>query len=358
MKNFISILLFFTALSTAAQPPARRKAAEQKAEQTVQQVGYREFPTAQVMPSDAAWRRDIYRQINLTKEANAVLYYPTTPQDGQMNLFTYLFRLLLRGQVKAYEYTLDMNPHFTEDKVVKAKKIMDDQEIYYESKDGKIRVNDADLPSEEVKYFFVKESIYYDQHTASFRTKVTALCPVRTRGDEEFGGSDSRYPLFWVKYDDAAPYLGKLMLMGSSLNNAAMMSADDYFTLNRYEGEIYKATNLQDRLISNYCPTDSAAKQERDRIEKELADFQKHVWGKDSVALPTDTLQADSVQATSKAAKAKTTRRTSTRRTSTKATTAKSKSSSTTSTAKAAQKRQRSSAPKSSGSYSVRRQRH
>ena len=70
----------------------------------------------------------------------------------QMNLFNYLFKLIMRGQIKAYEYTLDMNPHFTDDKVIKAKKIMDDHQIFYESKDGKIRVNDADLPSEEVKY--------------------------------------------------------------------------------------------------------------------------------------------------------------------------------------------------------------
>lgn len=350
MKRLLFTLLCLTTLAAVAQPPARRKAEAKKVEQEkeIKATGYRDFPVAQTMPTDAVWRRDIFRQINLTKEENAVLYYPITPQEGQMNLFNYLFKLIMRGQIKAYEYTLDMNPHFTDDKQVKAKKIMDDHQIFYESKDGKIRVNDADLPSEEVKYYFVKESIYYDQHTASFRTKVTALCPVLTRGDEEFGGADSRYPMFWIKYEEAAPYLGKLMLMGSSLNNAATMSADDYFTLNLYKGDIYKTTNLQDRLISNYCPTDSAMKKEQRRIEKELSDFQDHVWGNDSVAIPVDTAKADSVKAEPKKKKTSSGRRTST-------TTKKEKPEKK--EAKATAKRQRSTPKSSSGAYSVRRQR-
>ncbi len=367
MKHLIFSLLFLVAATAVAQPPARRKAAEtEKQEKAVKTTtGYREFPVAQTMPTDAAWRRDIYRQLNLTKDANAVLYYPTTPQEGQMNLFTYLFRLILRGQVKAYEYTLDMNPHFTEDKRVKARKIMDDHQIFYESKDDKIRVNDADLPSEEVKCYFIKESIYYDQHTASFRTKVTAICPVLTRGDEEFGGSDSRYPMFWVKYEDAAPYLGKLMLMGSNLNNAAMMSADDYFTLNLYDGEIYKTTNLQDKLISNYCPTDSAVKKERVRIEKELTDFQNHVWGHDSVAVDSAATDSASLDEVKEKKSSVSRRSTPTRRGGAKTTTSSKKTKSSSTKVKssekkpkaaAATKRQRSSS--GSGTYSVRRERH
>ncbi len=356
MKRLIFPLLFLMAVAAVAQPPARRKAAEKEKEQTAAKVAsnYREFPMAQTMPADADWRRDVYRQLNLTKDANAVLYYPTTPQGDHMNLFNYLFRLILRGQVKAYEYTLDMNPHFTDDKRIKARKIMDDHQIFYEENDGKIRVNDADLPSEEVKCYFIKESIYYDQHTASFRTKVTAICPVLLRGDEEFGGADSRYPMFWVKYEEAAPYLGKLMLMGSNLNNAAMMSADDYFTLNLYKGEIYKTTNLQDKLISNYCPTDSAVKKEQARIEKELTDFQQHVWGQDSIATPADSVATDSAALDKKAEKRTVKRRTTGRRTTEKATATEKKPREK--KAKVTVKRQRSSG--GSGTLSVRRQRH
>lgn len=264
----------------SGQRPAAGQRPTQGATTTPPTSTIREFPTAATMPEDAAWRRDVYRTVDLTDEKNAVLYFPVIPTGGRQNLFVFLFRQVLRGNIKAYEYTLDANEHFDEEHQLKGKKIMDTHNIYYETNDGKIRVNDADLPSEDVKLYFVKESVYYDQHTASFRTKVTALCPVMVSGMNDFGEDESqRVPLFWVNYEEAAPYLAKLSLMGSSMNNAAAISADDYFTMNRYEGEIYKTTNLQDKIIAQYAESEEEQLAERKRIERELQGFEKHVWG-------------------------------------------------------------------------------
>lgn len=375
MKKIFALILLICALGQAseasAQPPRRRAEQQQKQEQqqnSPRGSSYREFPTAQSMPSDAAWRRDLYRTLDLTKDANAVLYYPTTPQDGRENLFTYLFKLLLRKQIKAYDYKLDGNEDFSSKNEVTAKQLMDRYHIFYESKGDKVRVNDADLPSDEVKAYFIKESTYYDQHTASFRSQVTALCPVLKRGDSDFGGELAQYPMFWVKMQDVAPYLGKLMLMGSSLNNAATMSADDFFTMKCYKGNIYKAVNLQDRLLSNYCLDDSAMLKEQKRIEKQLTDVQEHVYGRDSAYYAR--LRADSLaqaEADSIAAAGKATRRTSASRRSSSASSRRTRTasvSSSSSTKAPKQRKQRTSSkasrPKSSsgGGLSVRRQRH
>lgn len=375
MKKIFALILLICALGQAsevsAQPPRRRAEQQQKQEQqqnSPRGSSYREFPTAQSMPSDAAWRRDLYRTLDLTKDANAVLYYPTTPQDGRENLFTYLFKLLLRKQIKAYDYKLDGNEDFSSKNEVTAKQLMDRYHIFYESKGDKVRVNDADLPSDEVKAYFIKESTYYDQHTASFRSQVTALCPVLKRGDSDFGGDLAQYPMFWVKMQDVAPYLGKLMLMGSSLNNAATMSADDFFTMKCYKGDIYKAVNLQDRLLSNYCLDDSAMLKEQKRIEKQLTDVQEHVYGRDSAYYAR--LRADSLaqaEADSIAAAGKATRRTSASRRSSSVSSRRTRTASVSSSSSAKapkQRKQRTSSkasrPKSSsgGGLSVRRQRH
>lgn len=377
MKKIFALVLLLCATAYAdvaqAQPPRRRAEQQARQEQQLnapQGSAYREFPTAQTMPADAAWRRDLYRTIDLSKEQNAVLYYPTTPQDGRENLFTYLFKLLLRKQIKAYDYKLDGNEDFSAKNEVTAKQLMDRYHIFYESKGDKVRVNDADIPSDEVKAYFVKESTYYDQHTATFRSQVTALCPVLKRGDADFGGELAQYPMFWVKMSDIAPYLGKLMLMGSSLNNAAVMSADDFFTMKCYKGDIYKAVNLQDRLLSNYCTDDSAVIREQKRIEKQLVDVQEHVYGRDSAyyaKLRADSLAqaaADSLAAAGKASRTSrrtsttsrrtpSTRRTSTTKVSTGSSTKQSKP------AKTSSRQPKASTGKSSGGgYSVRRQRH
>lgn len=352
MKQLLILVLCLTTVAAVAQPPARRRAEAQKKEQTTTATGsaYRDFPTAPTMPDDASWRRDIYLSLNLTKDANAVLYYPTTPQDGRMNLFTYLFKLLLNGKIKAYDYKLDGNEDFTAANQVKVVDIMDRYHIYYEKKGNAVRVNDADMPSDEVKLYYIKVSRYYDQHTSQFRTAVSAICPVLKRGDDDFGGNESQYPMFWLKYADIAPYLSKLMLMSSNVNNAATISADDYFTTAAYEGDIYKTTNLQDRILANYCHDDSTLVKEQRRIDREMVDFQDRVWGRDSVAMAKKAAEqaaADSLAAEKKSAKATKTRRALGRRTTTVSTPKAKKT-----------KSAKSSSTKSKGTYSVRRQRH
>ena len=97
--------------------------------------------------------------------------------------------------------------------------------------------------------------------------------------DDDFGGEPSKYPLFWVRYSDIASYLSRQTIQASSLNNAATMSMDDYFTLSRYEGKIYKTNNLLGRTLAQYCPTDETMAKEQKKIEDELAAFQKNLYG-------------------------------------------------------------------------------
>jgi gliding motility associated protien GldN len=364
MKQILLLLLCLSTVAATAQPPARRRAEAQKKEQntTPQGSAYRDFPTAPTMPDDATWRRDVYLSLNLMKDANAVLYYPTTPQDGRSNLFTYIFKLLLSGKIKAYDYKLDGNEDFSESNRVKVVDLMDRYHIFYEKKGDAVRVNDADLPSDEVKLFYIKASRYYDQHTATFRSTVSALCPVLKRGDDDFGGTDSQYPMFWIKYSDVAPYLSKLTLMSSNLNNAATMSADDFFMSAAYEGDIYKTTNLQDRILANYCKTDSDMVREQQRIDKEMDDFQDRVWGRDSVAMAKTAAAkaaADSIAAANKSAK--TTRTAATRRSTTTATrrsTTSSSSAAKTTKVKSQKSTKSSGSSSKSSGLSVRRQRH
>lgn len=265
-----------------AQPEARRQAQQKAAQQTnANNMTTRAqimFPTTAAMDEDVVWRRDIYRELDLNDEANAPLYYPVEPVGGQMNLFTYMFKLMLSGRVRAYQYRLDGNESFKyEDRVI-PKTFMDNYHIFYERKNGALTLDDSDIPSKEVKSYYIKESAYYDQHTATFHTKVLAICPIMTREDD-FGDVGTKYPLFWMKYDDLAPYLSKQQIMTSNLNNAAMMSIDDYFVRNQYKGKIFKTNNLLGKTLAQYCPNDSAMTKEQKKIEAELVAFEKNVWG-------------------------------------------------------------------------------
>lgn len=283
MKRLLSVMIIaLVAVAATAQPKMRRsQAAANNAQQTSGQMTRRAqlmFPTAIDMPEDVVWRRDIYREIDLMKDANAGLYYPVEPIGKQLNLFTYIFKLALNGYIPVYEYRLDGNESFTDSAKVQIKTVLDNYHIFYETQNGKLRVDNSDIPSAEVKSYYLKESAYYDQANSSFHRKVIAICPVMMR-DDDFGGEPSKYPLFWVKYSDLEPFLSRQEVMTSNLNNAATMSLADFFTLNRYEGSIYKTNNMLGRTLAQYCTTDSAMTKEQKRIEAELAKFEKNIFG-------------------------------------------------------------------------------
>lgn len=273
--------LHFSLLTVDAQPKARRAQAAKKQQSTQGQMTRRAqlmFPTAIEMPEDVVWRRDIYRELDLNKDANAALYYPVEPIGKQLNLFTYVFKLALFGYIPVYEYRLDGNEAFDDSAKVDMKTILDNFHIYYEEKDGKVRVDNSDIPSSEVKMYYIKESAYYDQANSSFRRKVLALCPVMMR-DDDFGGAASKYPLFWIKYSDVEPFLSRQSVMTSNYNNAATMGMDDYFTLTKYDGKIYKTNNMLGRTLAQYCPNDTAMAKEQKRIEQELLKFEENLFG-------------------------------------------------------------------------------
>lgn len=86
-----------------------------------------------------------------------------------------------------------------------------------------------------------------------------------------------------MNYKDLVPYLTQTKVSVSNYNNAANSTWDDFFTARLYKGDIYKTTNLQNRTLSQYCPTDSAMVKEQKRIEKELVDFEKTLYGRDLI---------------------------------------------------------------------------
>lgn len=311
-KIFVLFIGLMMLQAGMAQPKQSRKQQNAKqttaAKQTAVGLTTRaqiSFPTEAAMPEDVVWKREIYREIDLNEDANGGLYYPAEPIGKDMNLFTYIFKLALGGVLPIYEYDINGSESFADNKKLNMKDFLQNYSIFYEEENGKIKVENSDIPSSEVKSYYIKESSYFDQSSSVFRTQVLALCPIMLREDD-FGDASTKYPLFWVKYDDLAPYLSRQNVMTSNLNNAATMSLDDYFTLNKYKGKIYKTNNMQGKTLAQYCPDSTSLSKEQLRIENELRQFEKTVWGDQAKKDSLDSIaraQAPLTKAAKKAAK-------------------------------------------------------
>ncbi|MDL2305373.1 gliding motility protein GldN [Bacteroides sp. OttesenSCG-928-D19] len=298
MKKNLIIILALTALiglPALAQPNAR--AARQQAQQNESQLSVRaqtRYPHSGSVPQDIVWMREVYRILEMSKTPNGALYYPVEPVGERMNLFTLIFKLLAEKKIPAYEYLLDGTERLTPEYKVEFRDILDRFQIYYEQqkaegrRDSVLVVENSDLPSAEVLSYFIKEVWYFDQRTSTYGSRITAICPVLHRA-EDFSFNDLKLPMFWVDYKDIAPYLTRMNVMTSNLNNVANSNMDDFFVSRLYNGDIYKTTNMLNQTLAQYCETDSALAKEQKRIEAELLLFESHLYGTDLVTKTDST---------------------------------------------------------------------
>jgi len=241
-------------------------------------------PEAQaVRGEDIVWKRDVYRIIDLHKIQNGGLYYPAEPNGDQKNLFTTLFELVASNQVTAYEY-FDGREVFTDKYVLKVKDMLKSFDIpYKEKRDPKDAKNSIfeidgleDIPSAEVIQFYVKEIYFLNQRNSSMEVKTLALCPILSREDEM--GVVRTFPMFWVTFESIRPYLSQMSISADSLNSATNLSVYDFFNQRRYQGDIYKVSNLKNQNIKEYCETPEEVKAEQERLEKELSNIGSSLW--------------------------------------------------------------------------------
>ena len=249
---------------------------------------------------NARWQRVIYRQVDLMKEPNAPLYYPTRPMNGQQNLFSTIFQLLGDNKIKAYEY-LDGYEEFDEAHLIRFKDMLDRFYILDEEVPGKggeeptYVINESDVPSADVRSYYVKEAWYFDQNTSAFDVKILAICPIlSSTGDM----GETTMPMFWLPYENIRPYISNATIMTSNLNNATTFTMDDYFRRRMFEGEIIKTQNLMNQPLQAYCPTPDSLQNEQARIEAQLTGFEQSLWYQ-----PDTTQVADDPKAAKKAKK-------------------------------------------------------
>ncbi len=295
MKKHIVLLcmawaLMWVALPASAQPNARRTQQEgakptgNSGELSARALA--RFPRTQALPDDLIWTREIYRTIDLTDGVNGALYYPVEPIGDRMNMFSLIFKLLGSKKLTAYEYQLDGVERMTPSTEISFKDILSRFDIYYQEKklrnqkDSVLIIDPSDVPSADVQSYFVKEVWYFDQRTSTYGSMITAICPVMHRS-ETFSTDRVKLPMFWVNYQDLAPYLAGSRVMASDMNHTMNRSMDDFFTTKQYKGDIYKTTNLQNVSLASYCDTDSAMVKEQNRIEGELVAFEKNLYGND-----------------------------------------------------------------------------
>lgn len=240
---------------------------------------YEETPMSD---ADVSWMRVIYRQLDLTNDKNAPLYFPEEPTADQESMFRIIMRLLANNQVAAYEY-LDGREVFTDQYRIKVKDMLERFHILYTEAKGsteknpKFTIEESDVPANEVLSYYLLERWVFDSRSNRMKTTVEAICPVLHRAGD-FGGEPIKYPMFWVKFDVLRPYLTQQYIFVDDDNNLPKYTYDDFFQLAMYEGDIYKTRNLKNKSMMQLYPDPDDLKRAQDSIQNRLEKFEDKLW--------------------------------------------------------------------------------
>ena len=269
------------ARKTTAQKAAASQVATTVDGKTLRQQAFDEYQRQDA--TDVPWQHVVYRELDLTKGANASLYYPVEPQDGMTSLIRVIIDLMANNQLKVYEY-LDGREMFTEKYQVKATDVFDKFQINYVTEPSKVKgqapvckIDEADVPANEVLSYFVKERWEFDQKVSKYGPKVLCICPVLHRSGD-WGGDVVKYPMMWINYEDLRPFLRDHLIVSEGMNTAPRFTMEDYFALGQYEGEIYKVQNLRGLSLMQQYPNPDSLKIARQKIEAQLRGFGDSIW--------------------------------------------------------------------------------
>ena len=292
-STLAAVLALSFAVSAAAQDEnsgvVRRRTADRNAPKqqdgtvvTERMQNFFSEDNSPVTDADRQWMRVIYRSIDLDKDKNAALYFPEEPVDGQENLFRIILRLLASNTIPAYEY-LDGREIFTDKYRIKTRDVLDRFYIPYTDAKGsteknpRFNIDENDVPTNEVLSYYIVERWEFDTRNNRLRPVVEAICPVLHRSGD-FGGDALKYPMFWVKLSDLRPYLAAQTIFIDDDNNLPTCTYDDFFTLNLYDGDIYKTRNLKNKSMVQLYPDPHNLKKAQDSIQSTLNDFEKKLW--------------------------------------------------------------------------------
>jgi gliding motility associated protien GldN len=212
---------------------------------------------------------------------NYPLYYPETAVDGRESFFSILFKLINEKKVPAFRFDYTTERFGKDDLIDFEEEVLKKFEVIYKVKTNPttkvktFQIEDSDIPNREVIKYYMKEVWFFDKNSSTFNVKIISICPVLVT---DRGVGTQSFPLCWIPFDNLRPYLVQREVMITDKNNGARMSYDDLFIKRRFASNIYKESNLQNRMILDYNATPEDVKREQERIQREILNEEQDLW--------------------------------------------------------------------------------
>lgn len=246
---------------------------------------------------EVVWRKVVTRVIDLREQVNRPLYYPDA-SDGnamdettQKNLFAIILLNLYKGNLIVYSDPSLSGPDVPQFKDEFKKSFEDFDEFknsivldaLYGDENAEAEIYDLiNYFTKGIIKYYVQEVWYFNKTTSTFHNKVIAIAPFYdsrySDHDGVSGSVSTKDPLFWIPYDKLRPFLQEEFVKMTGRNVTPLVNFDEFFTTRQFYGYIVKDYDMQNRKLQDISNDPVYLKQEQDRIENEILNFEQDLW--------------------------------------------------------------------------------
>ena len=227
---------------------------------------------------DVPWRKTVLRVIDLREQQNRALYYPyeDLEPESQKNLFSIIFSNVLDGNLQGFKSTTNPMqtyvPKFDEENLFNVQDFIDANGLeFYETTYDKVNL----ITPGVIKYY-IQEVWYFNKSTSTFHNKIIAIAPLY---DKKYGTEDVETGVFfWIPYENLRPFLQEEFIKVSGRNVAPLVNFDDFFITRQFYSYIVKDYDIVGRDVDTNIEDPDYIKQEQNRIEDEIMNFELDLW--------------------------------------------------------------------------------
>ncbi len=235
-------------------------------------------PYADVREEDVYYSKRIWREVDLLDSANAVL------NNDRSKLIEIFLTAIKDEELTAYSPKDTVQGKILEDNdsfqiAMTPEEALQSARGYTEGVQDPITGKLSSptlrrLRPDDFQKYRIKEDWILDVKRAVFEPRIIGIAPMKmVEGNWQ--------PVFWIYFDEAREVLSRKRLM-NPLNDASVMTYDDFFVRRLFSSTIVKQTNPGNRTIMEILETtdakDPRVLEESNKIEKSLQGFQKRMW--------------------------------------------------------------------------------
>lgn len=279
-SGFFSILIIFTlapALMNAQQGVFKPGDYRDGIYEKENSVNRRFIPYTFLREADVAYKKRIWRDIDLRDKINLSLYYPINYESSEtrISLFQLLKRYAISGQIITFSDEQFLIPLQLSDVKTKFSKCDSIEESTYDANGNEILTKTWQCDSlsilRNVLKYRVKEDWFFDKQRSVLDVRILGL-----QANLFVEEKETFKDLFWVYYPACRPFFAKHEVFNPR-NPSENRTFEDIFWKRQFNSTIIKEENVYDRMLLEYLRgLDNLL--EAERIKNDMFRWEHDLW--------------------------------------------------------------------------------